>query len=157
MSNVLIDLLGILANIVVFFFVVRFLLQASGADFYNPISQGVVTITDPVLKPLRTLIPSVGKWDFAAIVGAIVLQGLFTYAIYSLKGQFFPGVASLVIQALYEVLQQILTAYWLFIIISIVASFVAPGSQHPALNLLQQIIEPIMVKLWPLQDSIEKH
>lgn len=143
MSNVLIDILGMLANIVVFFFVVRFLLQAAGADFYNPMSQGVVTITDPILKPLRALVPSVGRWDFASLLGAILLQGLFTYAIYSLAG-IFPGIAVQIVDALFKVLEQILTAYWLFIIINIVASFVAPGSQHPALNLLQQIIEPVM-------------
>jgi len=46
----------------------RFLLQASGADFYNPMSQFVVKATSPILHPLRRLIPSVFGLDFAALV-----------------------------------------------------------------------------------------
>ncbi len=144
MSNVLVDLLQMLGGIIIFFFAVRFLLQAAGADFYNPISQGVVTITDPVAKPLRTLLPSMGRWDFASLLAAFLLQGLITYLMYSLSGAAFPGFGALSVRTLFMVLEQILTVYWLFLIINIVASWVAPGSPHPALLLLGQIIEPIL-------------
>lgn len=144
MSNVLIDLLQMLGSIIIFFFVVRFLLQASGADFYNPISQGVVTITDPVAKPLRMLVPSIGRWDFASLLSAFLLQALIIFSLYSLGDKYFPGVSHLVVVTVFEVLQQLLTVYWLFLIINIVASWVAPGSSHPALNLLNQIVEPIL-------------
>ena len=52
----------------------RFLLGLVRADFYNPISQFLVRITNPLLIPLRKIIPSIGKFDSAALLLMIVLQ-----------------------------------------------------------------------------------
>jgi len=144
MSNILIDLLTMLGSIIIFFFVVRFLLQAAGADENNPISQGIVTITDPVAQPLRALLPGRGRWDFASLLSAFLLQGIITFSIYSLGDTYFPGFGALAVLTVFEVLEQLLTVYWLFLIVHIVASWVAPGSSHPALHLLNQILEPIL-------------
>ncbi len=144
MSNILIDLLNMLGSIIIFFFVVRFLLQAARADDSNPISQGIVTITDPVAKPIRALLPTSARWDFASLLSAFLLQALITFSIYSLGGKFFPGFAALTVLTVFEVLEQLLMVYWLFLIIHIIASWVAPGTGHPALNLLNQILEPIL-------------
>ena len=35
----------------------RYLLASVRADFYNPLSQFIVKITNPLIKPLRRLIP----------------------------------------------------------------------------------------------------
>jgi len=144
MSNILIDLLTMLGSIIIFFFVVRFLLQAAGADFYNPISQGIVTITDPVAKPIRAVLPAIGRWDLASLLSAFLLQAIITFSIYSLSSEFFPGAAAIAVITVFEVLEQLLTVYWLFLIVHIIASWVAPGSDHPALNLLNQILEPVL-------------
>jgi YggT family protein len=144
MSHSLLYILEVLGPLVTFFFVARFLLQAARADFYNPISQGIVKITDPVLKPLRSIAPSFGRIDSASLLGAWILQALFTYASFSIRGDYYPGTLTLLVGSLFAVVHLIITVYWALIIVSIVASFVAPGSQHPALTLAQQIIEPVM-------------
>ncbi len=41
-------------------------------------------------------------------------------------------------------LQLLLTVYWFALIVIIVLSFVAPGTYHPAAELLAQITEPIL-------------
>nr|HPQ96586.1 YggT family protein [Thiolinea sp.] len=53
---------------------IRFLLAWSRADFYNPLSQFLVRITNPVLVPLRRIIPAAGKLDTASLVLAVGLQ-----------------------------------------------------------------------------------
>ncbi len=148
MSHTLLYILNALAPIVTFFFIARFLLQATQADFYNPISQGVVAVTNPILKPIRMLVPSVGRWDFAALIGAALVEGLFAYIFILLAGEFFPGFAPLIIHALFEALSMLLTVIWAMILINIVASLLAAfggmNLQHPILSLISQIIEPIM-------------
>ena len=62
------DLIGILFRLYATVVMIRFILQATRADFYNPISQGVVKLTDPVLKPLRRLVPGFGGMDVASLV-----------------------------------------------------------------------------------------
>ena len=144
MSNALLYIINVLSQLVIFFVVLRFLLQAVQADFYNPISQGIVKVTDPVLKPLRSIIPGFRNYDLASLVGGVLLAALFEYAALSLRGAYYPGTGVLLIQALFFVLHAILTVYWLLIIVSIIASFVAPGSSHPALQLAHQLIDPLM-------------
>ncbi len=148
MSHTLLYIINALAPIVTFFFIARFLLQATRADFYNPISQGVVSITDPVLKPIRMLVPSAGRWDFAALIGACLLEALFLYADTALRGSYLTGILPLLVQAIFSAVGMLLTVIWAMILINIVASllaaFVGLNMQHPILSLISQIIEPIM-------------
>jgi len=148
MSHTLLYILNALAPIVTFFFVARFLLQATQADFYNPISQGVVTITDPILKPIRMVIPSMGRWDFAALIGAILVEGVFGYLLTALSNSFFPGFLALAVHSIFSAVSMVLTVVWFMILINIVASLLAAfggmNLQHPILSLISQIIEPIM-------------
>ena len=69
----LIDVVFTLASII---FIARFLLQACRANFYNPVSQGIVKITDPVLEPFRKIIPPLGMFDISPIVVLIILYFL---------------------------------------------------------------------------------
>lgn len=52
----------------------RFLLQCVRADFYNPLVQFLVRITNPPLLPLRRIIPGYKGLDLASVVLAFVLQ-----------------------------------------------------------------------------------
>lgn len=148
MSDSLLYIIKVLAPIVTFFFIARFLLQATRADFYNPISQGVVNLTDPVLKPLRLLLPSMGRWDFAALLAACLLEALFLYAGVALTGGSAPGWITLLIVGLFSGLTMLLNVvYWLIIIHiigNLLAAFGGMNIQHPLLNLIDQVIEPIM-------------
>ncbi|MFS1984946.1 YggT family protein [Vibrio breoganii] len=53
--------------------ILRIWLQAARADFYNPFSQFIVKATQPVLKPLRRVIPSIGNIDLATLTFAYAL------------------------------------------------------------------------------------
>lgn len=144
MSSTVSYIIEFFAPLVAFFLMARFLLQASKADFYNPISQGIVTITDPLLKPLRTIIPSFRRFDLSAIVCAWLLQAALGYAITALNNDVFPGWPAHLVISLFGVLRVLLQIYWFMIIISIISSWVAPTTSHPALDLVRQILEPIM-------------
>lgn len=122
----------------------RFILQLSRADFYNPISQFVVKATNPLLMPLRRVIPSIGGIDTASIILAILFQTL-VITLKMLVGS--GGVANplfLVALASVTVLAFLLKVYFWSLIIMIVASWVAPGNGHPGLLLVNQIVEPVM-------------
>jgi len=45
----------------------RIWLQWARADFYNPLSQFVVKATNPLIIPLRRILPSIGKIDTASV------------------------------------------------------------------------------------------
>lgn len=139
MTNAFAFLLEVIATMATFFFLARFLLQAARADFYNPLSQSVVRLTDPVLKPLRRIIPGYRNLDFAAVIVVLLIQALFV-------GLLSGGADALAIAgvALFKTVTFLISMLRWSIVIVAIASFIAAGSYHPALRLLDQIIEPVV-------------
>jgi YggT family protein len=120
----------------------RFLMQVSRVDYYNPLSQGIVKITDPAIRPFRKVFPTVYGIDFATLAVALLVQLVAVMLIMTLIGQpfFHPLYIAWVMLGLFAIIFKI---YFFALIISVIASFLAQGSAHPALTLVHQIIEPI--------------
>jgi YggT family protein len=123
--------------------VLRFLLQLVRADFYNPISQFIVKATNPLLIPLRRIIPGSGGIDLASIILAVVIQTLAIVFILLLYGVGI-DIAMVAAWSLVGILGLILKVYFWGLLITVIASWIAPGSYNPALILINQILEPAM-------------
>jgi YggT family protein len=146
-------LLDVITTLATVFFLARFLLQASRADFYNPLSQAVVRLTDPILKPLRLVLPPWRNLDFAAILIAVLVQALL---VLFLSG----GASGLLIAgaALFKTVTFLINMLRWSIVIGAIASFIAPGSYHPVLQLFSQITEPLIApvrKLLPAMGGLD--
>jgi YggT family protein len=122
---------------------VRFLLALARADFYNPISQFLVKVTNPPLKPLRRIIPGVMGIDLAAIVLMLVLQAVEFILIGAIKG-FGLHPAGLAILAVAELLALLIKIYFVTILIQVILSWVSPGGYNPAVSLLYSLNEPLL-------------
>ncbi|WP_330924517.1 YggT family protein [Candidatus Sororendozoicomonas aggregata] len=144
-SSSFIFLLQTLGGLYIMAVLLRFLLQAVRADFYNPISQAVVKITSPLLSPLRKIIPGFGGIDAASLVLALILQIALIYGLLAIQG--FPPamvpVPQVVITSLVKLADHILNIYMYSLIIIAIASWVAQGSYNPGLMLLHQLTEPL--------------
>lgn len=137
-------ILDFVFRIAALLFLVRFLLQAARADFYNPISQAIVKATDPVAKPLRMILPSYRNFDFASFVLAWLIGIAFIAVVaYFIRPQEI-GIGTLVLSGLRHTLLVLVGFYWWTILIVVIASFVAQGTHHPALALLNQLIDPLI-------------
>lgn len=125
--------------------ILRFLLQLVRADFYNPLSQAIVKITTPFLKPLRKVIPGFLGIDMASVVLILLVQLLATFILASILGA--PGIIlnplPLIAWGFVGALTIISSIFFWSMIISIVGSFIAPMSHHPLLVLANQIINPL--------------
>lgn len=123
----------------------RFLFQLSRADFYNPISQFLVALTNPLLKPLRRIIPGLFGIDLASLVLLFTLQCLEVFLISLLNG-FSPVLLPLVLAAVMDLVQLTLNVYFYAILLRVILSWFMPyGMQHnPAGDLLVSLTEPLM-------------
>jgi YggT family protein len=139
--NIVLDFVFRLATLL---FLMRFLLQASGANFYNPISQAIVKATDPVCKPVRLALKSYGNFDFASLFVAWVISVIAVFAFTIMFSGSAPPVLSALWAGLIKTLLVLIQFYKWTIIIIVIASFVAQGTHHPALALLNEILEPLM-------------
>lgn len=144
MNGVMLFIIQFLLEVAGFLFMARFLLQACRADFYNPISQGIVKVTDPLLRPLRLMLPGYRNLDLASFAAAWIAAAVMLYATGLITGHHHGGALALFGGGLLHVLLRMLNVFWWCILIVIIASFIAPGSYHPVLGLLQQITEPLL-------------
>jgi YggT family protein len=101
-----------------------------------------VRVTDPAVRVFRRLIPGYRGLDFASLVLALVAQCICTALLMVFSGSGMPGVGLVITWSVVGLLSFILNIYFWSLMISIIASFIAPYSGHPALVLVRQITEP---------------
>jgi YggT family protein len=121
----------------------RFLLQAVRADFYNPLTQAIVKITAAPLAPFRKVIPGYRGLDFASLVLALVLSSVFTAIMILAAGFGLPSIGIIVSWAFVGLISFVLNIYYFGLIIQVIASFIAPFSGNPILLMIYQILDPI--------------
>ncbi|WP_413793078.1 MULTISPECIES: YggT family protein [unclassified Pseudomonas] len=122
----------------------RFVLQLVRANFYNPLCQFIVKATQPLLKPLRRIIPSLFGLDMSSLVLAILVQmalmALTLLLTYGTTG----NPLQLLIWSIIGVTALFLKIFFFALIISVILSWVAPGSHNPGAELVNQICEPAL-------------
>ena len=132
------------ASLYLILVVLRGMLQAAKADFFNPISQFVVRVTNPPLRVLHRVIPTRGSFDAGVLVLALAVQAVAIVTTLLLAGFAIPGLLTVLIWCLIGVTGLIVNTYLIALIVMIVVSWVAPGTRHPAVLLVYQITEPVM-------------
>jgi YggT family protein len=125
----------------------RFILQLVRADFYNPLSQFIVRATHPLLKPLRKIIPSFAGLDLASLVLAIVVQLVLMAVTLLLLGYGLDNPIQLLIWSIIGVTALFLKVFFFALIISVILSWVAQGSQNATAMLVNQLCEPLLTPI----------
>ncbi|KOR29689.1 membrane protein [Achromatium sp. WMS1] len=121
----------------------RFLFQLVQADFYNPVSQFLVTVTGPALRPLRRVIPGTSGLDLASLVLAWLVKALELFLVILLSGW---GIRLGVLAwAIPEIIEMLINIFLVAIIIQVVLSWIAPGSGfNPVLSLIYDLAELVL-------------
>ena len=139
----LIYLVSTITDLYVAAIMLRLLLQWVQADFYNPLSQFLIKITNPVLVPARRLVPSIGKLDTASVVVMLLLE-IIQLAIINQLGQSDFSMQFLLLFAVRKLLVTLLMTYFVLIIARVVVSWFANQSTHPLIPLVYQLTEPVL-------------
>ena len=140
MTEVLNYLLQTVLGLLLLLVLLRLLLQQTRADFYNPISQFVAKVTNPLLKPLQKVAP--GLWGIVVLL--LLLQILSIASILLLGGYSLPNPLIMLVWALLGLVGLLVNFYFFAILAMIILSWIAPGSGNPVVYLLHQLTEPIM-------------
>lgn len=140
----LVTLLQFAFSLYLFLLMLRFLFQLVRADFYNPLSQAVVKLTNPPLKLLRRFIPGYAGVDWPCVVLLILVQALEILLLSLLITGHPPNIPALLVLSLADLLQLCAYLYIFFIIIIVVLSWVNPGAYNPITVLLYQVTDPLI-------------
>ena len=129
-------------NLLLMLVILRVWLQLARADFYNPFSQFIVKATNPVVLPLRKLIPSIGKLDTATVLLAylvavaklIVLQMVLVGSI-QIPATFISGILVLIKETLNLV-------FWILIIRALLSWF--SQGNNPIEMVMHKLTDPLL-------------
>ena len=144
LTSILHFIVDTLGGLLLLMIILRFYLQMARADFYNPFSQTIVKITNPLLIPLRRVIPGVLGVDISSIVLAVFVQYFVTFLSVLIEWPNYPLFHPLYI--VWGMLGILMMSTWIFfvcMVVTMISSFIAPYSQHPLLMLARQLIEPL--------------
>lgn len=142
-ANAFSYLIGTLIDLYITAVMLRLLLQWVKADFYNPVCQFLVKITNPVLVPLRRLIPSIGRLDTASVVLMIALEILSVW-IVSKIGATSLAIEQIIVFGLFKLLATLLWTYFFLIIVAVILSWAGARLRHPAVPLVYQLTGPVL-------------
>jgi YggT family protein len=132
----------------------RLLMQWVRADFRNPVSRAIVQLTDPVIRPLRKILPPIQRIDTASVVAILAATAAKIVLGQLLLVSSLPSAELLLREMLLETLRLVLTTYLFAIILNAILSFVAPENYSPAQSLLNSICEPVLRPIRRLIPSV---
>jgi YggT family protein len=118
-------------------------MQTARVDFYNPLSQGIVKLTDPALKPMRRFIPRIAGFDLSALTLALFVQLVALTLVVLMKHGIIPNPMLLIAWAMLGLFSLTLKIYFFALLVMVIVSWIAPYSQHPVISLIYQLCDPI--------------
>lgn len=132
-----------LAQLYLLLLLLRFWLPMLRADFRNPIAQGILRFTSPLVIPVRRVVPPIGRLDTSTIMVAYVLEFVLVLVLLAIRGLTI-GTLPIAITAVFELAILSLNLFFFVILIKIILSWVAPHNYNPITALLNTMAEPVL-------------
>ena len=142
-ASALVFIVNAVSSLYLLVLLLRFWLPWLRADFRNPLAQGILKLTSPVIIPVRRLVPSFGRLDTATILVAFVLQCLALLLILLILGA-SANFSTIAISALAKLVLLSVNLFMFAIFIRIVLSWIAPGQYNPATAIITTLTEPLL-------------
>ena len=123
----------------------RVWLQWARADFYNPMSQMVVKLTNPLVVPLRRIIPGFGGLDMASVLLAIIIA-FAKLALLKSMNVLLADWLTLSLFAALTVLKKAGSMIFWILLIRAILSWVSQG-RNPIEYVMHQLTEPFLAPI----------
>jgi len=142
-ASALVFIVNALTSLYLLVLVLRFWLPWLRADFRNPLAQGILKLTSPVIIPLRRIVPSFGRLDSATILVAFVIQYAAIWLILLILGT-SAGIGDIAITALVKLAMLSINLFMFAIFVRIILSWISPGQYNPATAIIGTLTEPVL-------------
>lgn len=142
--NTLLFLVQIIFNTYMIALLARILLELTQASYHNPVIQFLLTITNPVTKPLAKYIPHYRGLNTAGVIVLFILGMIKLGIIVWLKANILANPLGLIIWTCGELINLLINIYFYAILFRAILSWVAPNLQNPAIDLIIRLTNPIL-------------
>lgn len=137
-----------LASLYILVLLLRIWLPWLRADFRNPLAQGILRLTSPLVVPLRRVVPSFGRLDTATLLVAFAVQYAAVFLILLIYVAFeimqMPSIGAIALTSVVKLIMLSVNLFAFAILIRVVLSWVAPGMHNPATAIIGTLSEPVL-------------
>ncbi len=142
-SSAIVFIVNALTSLYLLVLLLRFWMPWLRADFRNPLAQGILRLTSPLVIPVRRIVPSFGRLDTATVLIAFVIQYLTIFLLLLILGQ-SADIAAIALTALVKLVVLSINLFVYAIFIRIILSWVAQGGYNPATAIIATLTEPVL-------------
>ena len=142
--NAIYFLVDAVLSLALYVVLLRLLMQWSRSDFRNPLAQAVVKITNPLIMPLRRILPPINKIDTASVVTVLIVATAYVVLMTVVRGFGVPPLLLLLRATALELATSVLWLYFYAIFLYALMSLIAQGSYSPMQPLLASLCEPVL-------------
>jgi len=144
MQDALIFIGRTLIDLYIITFILRMIMQWVRADFRNPLTQFILRVTNPLVIPLRRIVPAIGNLDTASLIVVLLLELVVTIVLVSMTCAGEPMILQILSLTILRTVYLVLRVYLFIILIYVILSWISPGTYNPAAALLTSIAEPVL-------------
>lgn len=145
--NVLLLITNTLLSAYAFIVLLRCVFMLSRVDFYHPIVQAVVRMSQAPIAFLRPLAPIIGRLDLSAWLLALLIKVLQLVLIFLIQGGSLPDILTVVMMALIQIAIIVVYIFIFAILILAVSSWFISATQilsHPFISLVNAVVAPML-------------
>ena len=142
-SSAIVFIVNAITSLYLLVLLLRFWMPWLRADFRNPLAQGILRFTSPLVVPVRRIVPSFGRLDTATVLVAFVIQYLTVLLLLLIMGQ-TAGIAAIALTALVKLIVLSINLFVYAIFIRIILSWVSQGGYNPATAIITTLTEPVL-------------
>ncbi len=142
-SSAIVFVINALTSLYLLVLLLRFWMPWLRADFRNPLAQGILRLTSPLVIPVRRILPSFGRLDTATVLVAFVIQYLTVLLLLFILGQ-SANIAAIALTSLVKLVVLSINLFVYAIFIRIILSWIAQGGYNPATAIITTLTEPVL-------------
>jgi len=137
-------LLQLIGSFFLYLFVLRLWLQKFRAHVFNPVSQFVIKCTNPIIKPLRFVLPGVRGFDLAVVFMLCLTQWVLFSLVTWISFGVFPAVGPGVLHAVSMVVMLNCNFFVIVVIISAIVSWFPQLKNSPFVAIVNLLAQPLL-------------
>ena len=142
-SSAIVFIVNAVTSLYLLVLLLRFWMPWLQADFRNPLAQGILRFTSPIVIPVRRIVPSFGRLDTATIIVAFVIQYLTVLLLLLILGQ-TAGIAAIAVTSIVKLVALSINLFVYAIFIRIILSWISQGGYNPATTIITMLTEPLL-------------
>ena len=142
-TNTLSFMLNAIVSLYLFVLLLRFWLPLFNANFSNPLAQGILKITSPVVIPLRRILPPIGRIDTATLVAAFFIKYLAVLLTNLMTGRSI-GMPAVALTTALQLVSLTINLFTFAVLLRVILSWISHDPANPAVQILHTMSEPIL-------------